>query len=103
MCCFKVTLTRLYNHYQIPQFQSRTSVRLYARLGDSVTRCLKKILSSSIPQFLSSSYPQFLRSSSCSNSQTSYRDSRISQAIRRIISLRSKQIVLYLSHESLLR
>lgn len=37
MCCFKVTLTRLYNHYQIPQFQSRMSVRLYARLGDSVS------------------------------------------------------------------
>ena len=57
MCCFKVTLTRLYNHYQIPQFQSRTSVRLYARLGDSVTRCLKKILNSLIPQFLKSLNP----------------------------------------------
>ena len=49
MCCFKVTLTRLYNHYQIPQFQSRTSVRLYARLG-----VLKK---SSVPQFLKSLNP----------------------------------------------
>ena len=60
MCCFKVTLTRLYNHYQIPQFQSRTSVRLYARLGVSVTRCLKKILSSSVPQILKSLNPLFI-------------------------------------------
>ena len=65
MCCFKVTLTRLYNlskflNSKVARPCASTRDLVTRCLGDSVTRCLKKILIPSIPQLLKSSDPSLI-------------------------------------------
>ena len=57
MCCFKVTLTRLYN---LTKFLNSKVARPCASTRDLVTRCLGVLKKSSNPQFLNSSLPQIL-------------------------------------------